>query len=151
MSATRINLITALALALTPALAPDAAHGADRAAATAPAIAVACDGFANGAARLDRRCRAALDDVAETLRADPSAIVILTGHADNRDPEHFNTLEGLSRADNARRYLLDNQGIAYGRIVVETSGSSEPIADNATTSGRARNRRIEISIALPVR
>lgn len=52
----------------------------------------------------------------------------------------------VNRAQSARDYLV-SRGAAASRIAIDGRGSREPIADNSTESGRARNRRIDIFLA----
>ena len=52
----------------------------------------------------------------------------------------------VNRAAATRQYLV-SRGVAASRIAIEGHGSHEPIADNATVSGRAMNRRVEIYVA----
>jgi outer membrane protein OmpA-like peptidoglycan-associated protein len=54
----------------------------------------------------------------------------------------------LRRAIAVRDYLIE-QRVAASSIDVAGLGSSRPIADNATTEGRARNRRVEIIVSVP--
>jgi outer membrane protein OmpA-like peptidoglycan-associated protein len=51
----------------------------------------------------------------------------------------------LARAESTRNYLAD-RGVAAGRIAVDGRGEHEPIADNYSEAGRARNRRVEIFV-----
>jgi OOP family OmpA-OmpF porin len=59
--------------------------------------------------------------------------------------EQKNTQLGQNRADFAKEYLAKN-GISADRIISSSKGPDEPIADNATTEGKAKNRRTVVTI-----
>ncbi|MGM3099360.1 OmpA family protein, partial [Bacillus cereus group sp. BC327] len=52
----------------------------------------------------------------------------------------------VNRAAATRDYLV-SRGVASKRISIDGRGEQEPIADNATAAGRAKNRRVEIFVA----
>ena len=52
----------------------------------------------------------------------------------------------LDRANSARDYLI-GRGVAVARFSTDGRGAREPVADNGTADGRARNRRIDIFLA----
>jgi len=54
----------------------------------------------------------------------------------------------VNRAAATRDYLV-SRGVSASRIAIDGRGSSQPIADNATAAGRAKNRRVEIFVAEP--
>ncbi|MDZ4239800.1 MAG: OmpA family protein, partial [Hydrogenophaga sp.] len=54
----------------------------------------------------------------------------------------------LDRANSARDYLIA-RGVGVARFSTEGRGSREPVADNSTAEGRAKNRRVEIYVAEP--
>jgi OmpA-OmpF porin, OOP family len=67
------------------------------------------------------------------------------GHTDNVGDKTKNTKLGLDRADFAKNYLASN-GISIERITSSSKGPDEPIADNITKKGKAKNRRVEVKI-----
>jgi OmpA-OmpF porin, OOP family len=69
----------------------------------------------------------------------------VVGHTDNVGDKTKNTKLGLDRADFAKNYLASN-GISKDRIASSSKGPDEPIADNATKQGKAKNRRVEVKI-----
>lgn len=87
----------------------------------------------------------ALDELYEFLRDNPSIKIRITGHTDDVGSEKANQRLSEGRA-NAVRDEIVRRGIASERIEAEGKGESEPIADNATEEGRAKNRRVEITI-----
>lgn len=74
------------------------------------------------------------------------AKILITGHSDNTTgPNNTNEYYSLKRAEFAKKYLISN-GIDASIILVEGKADKEPIADNNTEEGRAKNRRAEVSI-----
>jgi outer membrane protein OmpA-like peptidoglycan-associated protein len=69
----------------------------------------------------------------------------ITGHADSRGTDQYNQELGYRRAQNVQRYL-ESKGISSDKIVIESKGEKEPVADNNTDAGRAKNRRTVLTI-----
>jgi outer membrane protein OmpA-like peptidoglycan-associated protein len=93
--------------------------------------------------------RPELDRLAENLRAQPRARVLIEGHTDAAGPEDYNRDLSRRRAASVRDYLVGQAGIAAGRVDTVGHGEARPVATNETEAGRARNRRIEAVILLP--
>ena len=72
--------------------------------------------------------------------------VRIVGHTDNTGSDAINNPLSVNRAQSARDYLV-SRGVSSSRISIDGRGSREPIADNATEAGRARNRRIDLFLA----
>jgi len=89
--------------------------------------------------------RANLDELARSLDKYDGSNLMIVGHTDNVGRDDYN--QGLSerRANSARRYL-ESRNVDPNRIDTRGVGEMEPVASNATDSGRARNRRVEIAI-----
>ncbi|WGD35936.1 OmpA family protein [Olleya sp. YS] len=73
------------------------------------------------------------------------ASISVIGHTDNTGSRTTNTRLGLNRADFAKNYLVEN-GISGDKINSSSKGPDQPIADNATEEGRAKNRRVVVTI-----
>ncbi len=101
--------------------------------------------FANGSSRLHRQSTALLQQLAATLGACPDSRIRITGHTDSRGDAQFNQRLSEARAAAVGDFLIA-RGIDPERITTAGVGAREPIADNATAEGRARNRRIEITL-----
>jgi len=99
--------------------------------------------FATGSAAIRPQLRDVFDPFAASLRDDPNAYVNIIGHTDSTGPESINDPLSLERARSVRDYLVD-RGVPASHIQVAGRGEREPVADNATEAGRARNRRVEI-------
>ena len=92
--------------------------------------------------------RPILDRFATTLNQNPVTKVTIIGHTDNTGTDAINNPLSVNRAVSTRDYLVA-RGVASSRIAIDGRGSREPIADNNTTDGRSKNRRVEIYVAEP--
>jgi outer membrane protein OmpA-like peptidoglycan-associated protein len=72
--------------------------------------------------------------------------IALEGHADWVGPEAYNEKLGLARAETVKKYLADQHQVAVDKISVVSYGENQPAASNATTEGRAQNRRVVIKV-----
>jgi OOP family OmpA-OmpF porin len=82
-----------------------------------------------------------LDGVADGLKKYPRLRVELQGHTDSRGPDAYNLTLSEKRANAVREYLL-KAGVASQQISAKGYGEAQPIADNNTEAGRAKNRRV---------
>lgn len=89
---------------------------------------------------------AVLDRFATTLNQNPVTQVRIVGHTDNVGSDAVNNPLSVNRAASTRDYLA-SRGVAASRIAIDGRGSHEPIADNGSAAGRAKNRRVEIFVA----
>ncbi len=83
--------------------------------------------------------------LAKSLVKHPGTNLLIVGHADSLGTTAINQDLSLRRARATAAYLT-SQGVAFGRIQSEGKGELEPIADNSTEAGQARNRRVEVAI-----
>ena len=99
--------------------------------------------FATGAATLNTSAREALARFAGIVVSYPSLKFTVEGHTDITGSDETNRKLSYARGITVRDYLIQ-QGVDAASISVEGLGPSRPVADNATSEGRARNRRVEI-------
>ncbi|MFT3719620.1 OmpA family protein [Pseudorhodoferax sp.] len=102
--------------------------------------------FDTGRADIRPSLRPILDQFANGLRDQPNTEIRIIGHTDSTGSDAINDPLSLQRANSARDYLAD-RGVDPRRILTAGRGSHEPIADNGSDAGRARNRRVEIYLA----
>lgn len=106
--------------------------------------------FDPGSAELRPELRPILDELARSLQGQPGTLVRIVGHTDSTGSESVNMPLSVNRAARTRDYLV-TRGVDPRSIVIDGRGSREPVADNVTETGRARNRRIEILVGEPAR
>lgn len=103
--------------------------------------------FEFGSAKLKPKIFKTLDEVVRFMTQKPDAKLTLVGYADNIGSEKINQKLSLARAESVKQYLLKKKVVAE-RITARGEGSANPIADNKTKSGRAKNRRVEIRLVI---
>lgn len=86
-----------------------------------------------------------LNSVAKVLIEYDETDIFISGHTDSTGSDNFNMELSQERAD-VVYYYLSGRGVSKERMTARGYGSSRPIADNSTESGRAENRRVEIQI-----
>lgn len=89
--------------------------------------------------------KAALDDLMRKLQGMDTEVMIAVGHTDSVGSDAYNQKLSLRRADAVKAYLV-SKGLDQARLYTEGKGETQPIADNATAEGRARNRRVVIEV-----
>jgi outer membrane protein OmpA-like peptidoglycan-associated protein len=104
--------------------------------------------FATGTANLSARARESLANFAGVVSSYPNLKYVVEGHTDSTGSDAVNRQLSLKRAITVRDYLI-RSGIPASATDVAGLGSSAPVADNATASGRAANRRVEIVVSGP--
>ena len=104
--------------------------------------------FDTGSAAIKPTMRSVLDPFANSLRDDPNARITIIGHTDSTGSEAVNNPLSVERAQSVRDYL-SSRSVSASRIETVGRGEREPIADNNTAEGRAKNRRVEILLREP--
>ncbi|MEM1348655.1 MAG: OmpA family protein [Myxococcota bacterium] len=102
--------------------------------------------FATGKAKILNQSKPILDEVASVLEDNAQIDLLrIEGHTDSRGRDASNLRLSQERASAVRAYLID-QGIDKDRLEAVGYGETQPIADNETDEGRAKNRRVEFTI-----
>jgi OOP family OmpA-OmpF porin len=89
--------------------------------------------------------KAALDDLGSKLQGINLEVIIAVGHTDAIGTDAYNQKLSVRRAEAVKAYLL-TKGVEANRVYTEGKGEKQPVADNKSTSGRAKNRRVEIEV-----
>ena len=105
--------------------------------------------FATGRSEVNANFAPILNQFASSLNQNPVTTVTVIGHTDSTGSDAINNPLSMDRANSTRNYLVA-RGVAPNRIGTDGRGSREPVADNNTTQGRDKNRRVEIYVAEPV-
>jgi OmpA-OmpF porin, OOP family len=101
--------------------------------------------FATGSAKLLAKSYKPLDEVAKIIGENPGVKLAIDGYTDNTGNADKNTALSQTRADAVKAYLA-SKGVT-GEVNATGHGSEEPVADNKTAAGRAKNRRVELKIS----
>lgn len=94
---------------------------------------------------LNSTSRANLAQLATTLNKYEDTDILIEGHTDADGSEEYNRGLSRDRAENVRSYL-SSLGVKAGRISAVGYGEEQPIADNSSADGKAKNRRVEVAI-----
>lgn len=87
-----------------------------------------------------------LDKLAGIFKEYPDTNLLVVGHTDNTGNDSYNMTLSKNRANSVTDYLKNVKGISSSRLTTHWFGEEQPIADNATEAGRAKNRRVNIAI-----
>lgn len=89
--------------------------------------------------------KAKLDDLSSKLKGVNLEVIIAVGHTDAIGTDEYNQKLSIRRSEAVKKYLMD-KGIEANRIYTEGKGEKQPVADNKSKEGRAKNRRVEIEV-----
>ena len=102
--------------------------------------------FATGTANLTTGAKAELNKLADIMNKDyPQVRMLIEGHTDNTGKAEANLLLSENRAASVKKYLVSRK-VDVDRLDAIGYGQDQPIADNATPEGRARNRRVAFKV-----
>jgi len=133
-----------------PAARPGAPAPAPARAPAPPAVAekvtYAADAFFDfDKAVLKAEGKAKLDDLVGKIKGINLEVIIAVGHTDSVGGDAYNQKLSVKRAEAVKAYLV-TKGIEKNRVYTEGKGEKQPVADNKTAEGRAKNRRVEIEV-----
>lgn len=101
--------------------------------------------FETNSASLNSNFFEVLDSVALVLNEYKSTLVTVAGYTDSTGPPEYNQKLSERRASTVALYL-HSRGVARERLAAIGHGENRPVASNNTAEGRARNRRVEITL-----
>ena len=102
--------------------------------------------FDTGKSELKPEARKTLHEAAERVKKFPGAAVTIAGHTDNVGKEASNMALSERRAQAVRDYFVASESVPPGALQAKGFGKSQPVADNTSEQGRARNRRVDVLI-----
>jgi OmpA-OmpF porin, OOP family len=101
--------------------------------------------FASDSAALPEGSDAPLRALAQALQESPRRRIEIGAHTDSQGSARYNESLSERRAESVRAFLVA-EGVNAGQLTATGHGESRPIDDNDTESGRARNRRVEVTV-----
>ena len=102
--------------------------------------------FVTGSAKLQSKSNKGLNEVVKILQDNPDMRLAIDGHTDNVGSDEKNQQLSDDRAASVKAYFV-SKGIDESRIVSAGHGETQPLADNKTAAGRAKNRRVEMKLS----
>jgi OOP family OmpA-OmpF porin len=89
--------------------------------------------------------QAKLADLVEKTKGINLEVMIAVGHTDSIGTSAYNQKLSVARAEAVKSFLV-GKGVEANRVYTEGKGSKDPVADNKTAAGRAKNRRVEVEV-----
>jgi OOP family OmpA-OmpF porin len=89
--------------------------------------------------------KAALDDLLVKLQGMNAEVMITVGHTDSIGSDAYNQKLSLRRAEAVKAHLV-SKGVEASRVYTEGKGETQPVADNKSAEGRAKNRRVTVEV-----
>jgi OmpA-OmpF porin, OOP family len=133
----------------TPAPAPAAAAPRPSAPPAPPAatkVTYAADAFFDvNKSVVKPEGKAKMDDLVGKIKGINLEVIIAVGHTDSDGGDAANQKLSVARAEAVKAYLV-SKGIEKNRVYTEGKGEKQPVADNKTKEGKAKNRRVEIEV-----
>ena len=86
-----------------------------------------------------------LNKLVAVFKEYPETNILVVGHTDSVGAEDYNMTLSKNRATSVTNYLINN-GISRSRLTTDWFGETQPIQDNSTSEGRAKNRRVNVAV-----
>jgi OOP family OmpA-OmpF porin len=113
---------------------------------TSEKVTFAADAFFDfDKAILKSEAKVKLDDMTSKLKDMNLEVIVAVGHTDSVGTDEYNQKLSVRRSDAVKAYII-SRGIDAKRVFSEGKGEKQPVADNKTKDGRAKNRRVEIEV-----
>ena len=129
-----------------PAPRPAPAPAPAPAAPVSEKVTYAADAFFDfDKAVLKPEAKAKLDDLVGKTGSIALEVIIAVGHTDSAGTDAYNQKLSVARSEAVKAYLV-GKGVEKNRVYTEGKGEKQPVADNKTSEGRAKNRRVEIEV-----
>ncbi len=101
--------------------------------------------FATNSSDIDASSNRLLSDLIEVANQCPEAKIEIGGHTDSSGSDDYNLRLSQARASSVMSYLINN-GVDDRRLSAVGYGETNPITDNESDEGKAKNRRIEFNV-----
>lgn len=102
--------------------------------------------FKTGKAEIDPACDKSMVAIAAIMSDYPGFHVQVDGHTDNVGKPEANKKLSQERADAVVKYLVEKKSVEAKRLSAKGFGDSQPIADNKSKKGQAKNRRVDFTV-----
>jgi outer membrane protein OmpA-like peptidoglycan-associated protein len=102
--------------------------------------------FDSGKAEIKQQDFDLLAKVEKAIDVFPRSELVIEGHTDSYGGDEFNQRLSQERAESVQKYMINAMRLPSYRLIATGYGETNPVANNETESGRARNRRIDIVI-----
>jgi outer membrane protein OmpA-like peptidoglycan-associated protein len=102
--------------------------------------------FVTGKAKVDPACDVTMQHVASIINEYPGFKVQVDGHTDNVGRPEANLKLSQARAEAVVKYLVQKKRVPGKRLAAKGWGDKQPIANNGTAAGRAKNRRVDFTV-----
>jgi OOP family OmpA-OmpF porin len=100
--------------------------------------------FETNSDKIKNTSQVQLDDLVDILNKYPAAKLSIEGHTDDVGADEYNQDLSQRRTESVKKYLV-SKGVSENRLTATGYGETKPIADNKTSQGRAKNRRVELN------
>ncbi len=89
--------------------------------------------------------KAALDELLAKLQGMNTEVMVNVGHTDSIGSDDYNQRLSMRRAEAVKAHIV-SRGVDASRVYTEGKGETQPVADNTTAEGRAKNRRVTVEV-----